>query len=217
MARGGGVWLPRQMYSWTLVTLLCVGGSYVPPGTAVYLMDKPRLRAHCLPGHREARLGRSQWTLTLCPWSRALWESDVARWPPGAPASRCPSADPSLPEQPARRLWCGSVSPRPRPFPVPRPTGSLSSWAHTRRSRLPARRVAGAASHQPSRYGPPDPTETQPGQAAQSWALGASRKGPHRWVGARECPKHTHVLRPRPPSPGQGGRHSRGASGSIRC
>ena len=42
-------------------------GSCVPPGTSVYLMGKPRPRAHRLPGHREARPGQSQWTLTLVP------------------------------------------------------------------------------------------------------------------------------------------------------
>ena len=146
------------------------------------------------PGHMACQ-ATLQWTLTLVP---LVPRSLGIRHGPMAPRSPClllPQRRPRPPgaASPLSLAWL-CLTP-PRPFPVPRPTGSLSSWAHTRRSRLPALQGAGAASRQPGRYGPPDPTETQPGQAAQSWALGASRKCPPQ-VGGGQGVSKTHACTP---------------------
>lgn len=144
VARGGGVWLPRQMYSWTLVTPLCVGGSYVPPGTAVYLMDKPRLRAHRLPGHREARLGRSQWTLTLCPCSLGIRRGPMAPMGPCLPLPQRRPLPPGAASPPSLVWLCLIPSP-----PLPGATSHRKSQQLGSHMQKQAPRAAGGWGGQP--------------------------------------------------------------------
>ena len=182
----------------TLVTPLCVRGSRFPPGTTVYLMDKPRPRAHRLPGHTPmdtrpcapgpALSGNPTWP-----------DGPQGPLPPAAPAQTPPSRS-SQPAVPGMAL--SHPLPAPSRYHVPQEVSAAGITCAEAGS--PRFRGLGRPATSPAGTGPQTQQRPNPGKQHRAGPLELPGNVPHRWVGARECPKHTHVLHPRPPHPGPG-------------
>lgn len=122
-----------------------------PPNTEVFPVDKPRLRARHLPGHREPRPGpapgpaQPQAPVDIQPCvprpkllclesfpDTQTWCLLPAAYDWGPPA---PLKTPPLASQSswASSLWCGPTPPSVPKLPSPHPTGSPSTLGHTHR------------------------------------------------------------------------------------
>ena len=211
VARGEGSGCPdRCTAGWTLVTPLCVRGSHFPPETTVYLLDKPRPRAHGLPGH-------TPMDTHPCAPGPAL--SGNPTWPDG-PQEPLPPAAPAQtpPSRSSQPAVSGMALSHPSP-PLPGATSHRKSQQLGSHAQKQAPRASGGWGGQPPAWQVRAPRPNRDPTQASSTELGpwsfqemspTGGWGPGSVQNTRMYSAHD------PHAQDQGGRHSRGASGSIR-